>query len=336
MPASVPRHAIAAALLAATSTTGCLAGPGTALGGGPIGRTPNLRETALLPEPDSTRGTGFVLRSNRRDLTDRVRLDLNAAGRAYERLMGVRPEESDVRLVADERAVRVTILVGRRPGTPLTIDLRRDERGRPQDAEDVRVADAVVMAAAREWLTNLSRELAGETATEGESAWMRRERVPSWLRLGMLQAVAGPRWHEYWLAQLGRRRDSLPSVESLMSPGACDAACLAPFLGPPAAGAASDEGAEAAPPPLATRGARGGGRLPALEGRALMVASTFSLVQFMARREGPAWLRTLLTDALTTGDVRGALGAARSFTADPADIDRQWRVWLAPYAVEER
>ncbi|HEX4936321.1 MAG TPA: hypothetical protein VFV33_24235, partial [Gemmatimonadaceae bacterium] len=61
-------------------------------------------------------------------------------------------------------------------------------------------------------------------------------------------------------------------------------------------------------------------------------AATYSLLQFMARREGPEFMRELVRTALAGGDLRAALGAARSFTADPADIDRQWRVWLAPFA----
>ncbi len=46
-------------------------------------------------------------------------------------------------------------------------------------------------------------------------------------------------------------------------------------------------------------------------------------------------MRALVTVALAGGDVREALGAARTFSADPADIDRQWRVWLATFAYPE-
>jgi hypothetical protein len=55
-------------------------------------------------------------------------------------------------------------------------------------------------------------------------------------------------------------------------------------------------------------------------------------VQFIARREGPDYMRRLLATALEGGDLTAALGSATSFTADPADIDRQWRVWLATFA----
>ncbi len=61
-------------------------------------------------------------------------------------------------------------------------------------------------------------------------------------------------------------------------------------------------------------------------------AMSFSLVQFMARREGPDFMRALMTGALTNGDVQAVMAGARSFTADPADIERQWRPWLAPFA----
>ena len=44
----------------------------------------------------------------------------------------------------------------------------------------------------------------------------------------------------------------------------------------------------------------------------------------------------LVAAALRGGDVQAALGRATSFTADPDDIDRQWRVWLATFAYPER
>ena len=75
-----------------------------------------------------------------------------------------------------------------------------------------------------------------------------------------------------------------------------------------------------------------GARLPMLQGRMRYAAATYSLLQFIAKREGPDFMRDLVRTALTGGDLTTALGAARSFTPDPADIDRQWRVWLAPFA----
>lgn len=65
-------------------------------------------------------------------------------------------------------------------------------------------------------------------------------------------------------------------------------------------------------------------------------AATYSLLQFMSKREGPDFMREVVRTALTGGSVTGALAAARSFTADPSDIDRQWRVWLAPFAFPDR
>jgi hypothetical protein len=311
---------VAALLLPAL--TGCLAGPATAIGGGPIGRTPDLREMALLREPDSTRGVGFILRGNRRDLVDQVRVDLNAAARALERLVGERPREGQVDLVADDREVRVSIRLSGASIAPFTVALQPDDRGRPRVTEAVRVAQAVDLAMARAWITALSRTLA-PTASVDEG-WMSQRQVPAWLRVGLLQAVGGHRFHEVWLAQLARQRDSLPPLSTVLSDEGCDDGCLAIWQ--------QDGDAQTGNMPMGPTAAPRRGRLPALEGRVRFAAMSFSVVQFIARREGPEYMRTLIASALTNGDVQPVLASARSFTADPADIERQWRPWLAPFA----
>ncbi|MCC6930415.1 MAG: hypothetical protein IT359_15625 [Gemmatimonadaceae bacterium] len=336
MPLINPRVRRAASKLAAAAviaaplvSAGCLAGPSTAIGGGPIGRAPSLRETELLPVPDSTRGVGFILFSNRRDLVEETRVELNAAARAYDRLFGERPAEAVVRLESDQRAVQVSVRVGARQLAPFPVSLRRDDGGRPRVPEAMHVASAVVLATAREWMASLVRDLVPtDSSTLG---WMSRESVPAWLRLGLLQGVAESPVHELWLTQLALQRDSLPSVAEMWSAGSCDAACLAPFV---------RDGDAGGQPPLEASARLGGrlgrGRLPPLEGRMRYAAATYSLLQFISKREGPDFMRDVVRTALTGGNVIGALAAARSFTADPSDIDRQWRVWLAPFAYPDR
>lgn len=321
----VLRSAVAIVLPAALSA--CLAGPSTALGGGPIGRAPDLREASLLPEPDSTRGVGFIIRSNRRDLLEQARVDLNAGARAYERLMGERPHEGDIQLVSDAREVRITIRMSGQEIAPFSVSLQRDERGRARVPESMRIAAAADLAMARAWLTAAAQRLAPEgRASDG---WMARGQMPAWLRVGLLQAVGGHRLHDLWLAQLARQRDSLPPLAELFGDEACGAACLAPLMGDgDASRSATERGADDVPSGQRPRR----GRLPLLEGRARHVAMSFSVVQFMSRREGPDFMRALVTAALTNGDVQPVLARARSFTADPSDIERQWRVWLAPFA----
>lgn len=315
--------------LPAVLLTGCLMGPSSALSGGPIGRAPDLREAALLPEPDSTRGIGFTIISNRRDLLEESRVELNAAARAYERLLGARPKEGAIRLTSDDRQVRVAIRGARAQPTVFVASLGRDARGRPRLPEAMRVANDVVLAMSHDWLSSAMRDLVpGDTSSAG---WMARAGVPAWLRAGLLLSVAENATRERWLMQLARQRDSLPSVAELLRPEACDAACLAPFTRLVQQGDAT-EGAAAAPFMEELSPAAGRGRVEAMDGRERFLASTYSLVVFMSRREGPDFMRALVATALTGGDVRAALGAARSFTADPGDIDRQWRVWLAPFA----
>jgi len=331
-PDRVRRAATSLLPLLSLLCAACLAGPATAIGGGPIGRAPNLREGELLREPDSTRGTGFIIASNRRDLLEESRVELNAAARSFERLFGTRPDEADIRLTSDAAEVRVTIRVGTRPASSFAIAL---EGRRARLPEPMRVATVVVLATAREWLFGAVRDLApGDGSGAG---WMERDVVPAWLRTGLLQNVAVHPLHELWMVQLGRQRDSLPRVSALFAPESCGATCLAPFARIGSAGSTSAEDAVISDDPeLGARREQRRGRLPELDGRARYAASTYSLVQFMATREGPAFMRTLVAAALRGGDVQAALGRATSFTADPDDIDRQWRVWLATFAYPER
>jgi hypothetical protein len=196
----------------------------------------------------------------------------------------------------------------------------------------------VVLASARAWLEGAIHEFAPTDAST--TPWIERTLVPAWLRTGILQNVAVNPLHELWMVQLGRQREALPSVASLFADNSCDAACLEPFARIGIQGSVNDGeamlGVEGAPPlPSSGRYEPGRGRVPELQGRAMYAASTYSLVQFIATREGPDFMRALMTVALAGGDIQGALGAARSFTADPADIDRQWRVWLATFAYPE-
>ena len=87
-------------LAASVALAGCLSGP--ALGGGAIGVAPDPRDAALLPIPDSTRGQSFVISSNRRDLMDETRTELNVSARAFERLLGMRPTPAEVRLTSTD------------------------------------------------------------------------------------------------------------------------------------------------------------------------------------------------------------------------------------------
>lgn len=334
LPSLVYALTLASLPLAAAA---CLAGPSSAIGGGPIGRAPNLRESELLRVSDSTRGEGFVIFSNRRDLLEESRVELNAAARAYSRLLGVRPEEADIRLVSDDANVQVTIRVGTRPASRFSIALR-PSTARARLPEANRVAMLVVLASSRAWLQGAIHEFA--PADPSTTPWMERAQIPAWLRTGVIQNVAVNPLHELWMVQLGRERESLPRVADLFADNMCDARCLDPFTRLGSDGSVNDGeamiGAEGAPPlPSSGRFEPGRGRVPELQGSARYAASTYSLVQFIAKREGPEFMRALLTVALAGGDVRKALGAAQSFTADPADIDRQWRVWLATFAYPE-
>jgi len=329
---SLPTTRVGALLACSLLASGCLAGPSTAIGGGPIGRAPDLREAALLPEPDSTRGVGFVIIANRRDILEESRNELNAAARSYQRLFGARPDEAQLRLTSDQERVVVEIRIGSRRTTSVTVPLGRDDRGRMTAPEAIRTASAVVLATSHEWLGVLLEELA--PAESKGAGWMARERIPVWVRVGLLENVAARPVHESWMVQLGQGRDSLPSVAEMWAGAWCPAECIQALLtfgaAPGAAGAGSGVPGDAGDQSMRS------GRTGSPEGRVRYVASTYSLLQFIARREGPEFMRALVTAAATSGDVQPVLDQARSFTSAAADIDRQWRVWLATFAFPER
>ena len=165
--------------------------------------------------------------------------------------------------------------------------------------------------------------------------WMEEERLPPWLRVGMLLAVAESPVHELWLMRLGRARDSLQSVATLMARDACDDACLAPYVRAPGSapsGADASGGGLAGGEPPVRRGRFGGTQLPALEGRLLFAASSYALTLFFSRREGPDFVRALIAESLGGREVASVFPKARTFTPAVDDIDRQWRVWLATFA----
>ena len=332
-------HFLLLPLMLPALLSGCLAGASSALGGGPIGRAPDLKAGALLAEPDSTRGQGFVLISNRTDLLDETRVELNAAARAYERLLGSRPNAAEIRLTSTDRDVTVYLKVGGRTIAPITLPLQRGGRAGGRVSEARRIASGVVLVMSREWLTGFLREFAPNDSGIASREWMNEGRIGPWLRLGLLQGVAENPLQDLWLAQLGRQRESLMPVSQLVRPDACDAACLAPFTrvpratdGAPNAAAALAEDDAASVQEAQRRGSPGRGRLPALEGRVRFVASSYALTHFFAKREGAPFIRNLVATSLAGGDLSVALGTARSFSASWDDIDRQWRVWLATYA----
>jgi hypothetical protein len=323
-------------LLAALALAGCLSGP--ALGGGAIGIAPDPRDAALLEFPDSTRGQSFIISSNRRDLMDETRTELNVSARAFERLLGERPLPAEVRFTSTDSLTTVHLKVGSRALPAFSVPVSRQGRGRPglRGSDALRVASWTVSVMAREWLSEFLRTQFAETPGGAPRPWMEESRLAPWLRVGMLQSVAESPVHELWLMRLGRARDSLESVGRVMARDACDSACLAPFLRNP--GSASAALAVDAPAGMTIdeapgrRGLPGGRSLPALDGRLLFAATSYSLTLFFSRREGPDFVRAMIATSLGGGDASTVFARARSFTPAIDDIDRQWRVWLATFA----
>lgn len=309
---------------------GCLAGAGTALGGGPIGVAPDLRAGELLREPDSTRGAGFVIVSNRTDLLQEARVQLNAAARAYERLVGDRPPTAEVRLTSGEDDVRLDVRLPERSVSSNTVSLAPGGRALPRAAEPLRISRAVVESVAREWLSSYLGDVARALDLPAASSWMEDTRIPGWIRVGMVETIADDLLHEAWLMQLGRTRASLPPASELLGPSSCDSMCLARLIAPP--GSPGGMGEAIAPEGWGWRRGRGAPAAVSLEGPARFVAVAYSITLFMSQREGSDYVRTVVATALQGRDLTEAFATAKSFSGELADIDRQWRVWLATFA----
>lgn len=309
-PVAAARVALLAAC--AVSLSGCLAGPSSALGGGPIGVAPDVRAADILPEPDSTNGTGFVLLSNRRDFLDATRLQLSGAGRSFERLFGERPAVADVRLTSTQSELTVSLKVAGRQHAPLVIPIEAGSRGRT--AEPVRVSFAITRAVADLWLADLANYL----GKGNDTSWVANRRVPLWLRTALLEGVAAASVHDIWLMQLGRTRETLPTVAALFAGEGCDSACRLAIETLAVPSIDRD-------PRQEMRGSRG-----TLEARSRYRAATASLALFFSRREGPAFMRGLMAAPLTGKSAEEALAPATSFSGAD-DANRQWRVWLATF-----
>lgn len=310
-------------VLSTLTLAGCLAGPATALGG-PIGVAPDPKAAELLAEPDSTRGDSFVLFSNRRDLLDATRIQLNAAARAYARLFGERPAAADVRLTSDRSTTTVSLRVGQRTLAPIRISLDPSIRG-GRGGEPARVALAVVHVLADEWLSTFASAL---TSSPAAASWSQIVRVPLWMRIGLLEGVAESRVHETWLAQLGRRRDSLPALSTILAGQGCDSECQ-DVLAVPSGDVTLPNRIG-----LLLDGARqSASTIP--DARQQFVASAYALTLFFSRREGAPFVKSLISAALAGRPVESAFAGATTFSRDVNDIDRQWRVWLATFAYAE-
>ncbi len=315
---------VAAALATALSSlalSGCLAGPGTALGG-PIGVAPDPKAAELLAEPDSTRGDSFVLFSNRRDLLDATRVQLNAAARAYARLLGERPAATDVRLTSDRTATTVTVRVGRRTIPPFRVSLDPSVRG-GRTAEPTRVSLTVVQVVANEWLTAFTGVAAN--AAPAANSWSQDARLPLWMRMGVLEAVAESPVHEIWLAQLGRTRESIPALTTLLAGAGCDAECQQLLTVPTGEVTLANRVAL-----LLESSRQNASTIP--DGRQRFVASAYALTLFFSRREGAPFVKSVIGSALAGRPVESSFSGATTFSSSVSDIDRQWRVWLATFA----
>lgn len=320
MPPYSARHfRLLAGALTTLALSGCLAGPGTALGG-PIGIAPDTKASELLPAPDSTRGDSFVLFSNRRDLLDATRLQLNSAARAYARLFGERPDVADVRLTSDRVTTTVALRIGRRTVPPVRVSLTNGP-----GAQSTRVALVIVQVVANEWLSSLASKLAPNGSSNTAESWTQDARIPLWLRLGVLEGVAENGVHDLWLSQLGRTRESLTALPSILNGESCDADCQR-LLSLPTGDDATSERLV-----LIVDGSRQSASTRP-EGRQQFVAASYSLVQFFSRREGAQFVRSLVAAPIAGQRAEGVFGSAKSFSADVSDVDRQWRVWLATFA----
>jgi hypothetical protein len=115
-------------------------------------------------------------------------------------------------------------------------------------------------------------------------------------------------------------------VAALLAGEGCDSACRLALIAAPGTELSSGRVES-----MLVEAGRRNASIP-FEGSPRFIASAYSLTLFFSRREGPTFMRALLTAPLEGRTVESAFESATSFSPQLADIDRQWRVWLAAFA----
>lgn len=302
-------------------------------------------------------GDGYELIVPDRELLPDAKRTLDYAAREFVRTFGVLPPPVVVEarwMDGDARPARRTLVDStyRRPDGRRAIAVRvapppKDARQRELAMRYYAPLAAAVPAVSRAWLSGYAdgappRAGSSPTAPRAEGpAWTLVDdpRLPDWLEEGVVALVAPSPRQDLLDAAVAREVDALPALRSLFvaaRPGAPRRD------GRPDPVAYSTEGRADRPRDRPIDAPEDGdprvGRARArrqIDRRARLgeaerfAAQSASVVQFLARREGRAFVGRLVDRVLDGATVEAALAEARSLPASLDALDRTWRVWVA-------
>jgi hypothetical protein len=292
-------------------------------------------------------GVGYEIVAPRRDLLPDAKLELDRASREFIRIFEVDPPPIVVRLL-DSLPPRLRADSAPPPLGPrvLPVLVPRVRKGFENDPR-FRRPPAVARAAARGWFaayvdTRFAKDTTGRPAPlpylAGEDP-----RLPDWLEDAVPAMIAGSSMVEFRVAQLADRPKELLPLRELFAaqrPGAArtaDSAAASPSVtgaptsapGAPPRDDATVERAQAGWDDPRTRGRR---MSPEVERVMRFTAQSLSVAQFLAEREGPAFMGRITDRLLDGGTMTTALGDAHSVPNDLDALDAAWRTWLQTQA----
>jgi hypothetical protein len=295
-------------------------------------------------------GVGYEVVAPRRNLLPDAKQELDRASREFVRIFEVDPPPIVVRLLDSlPRGLRADSAAPSLGPRVLPVLVPRVRKGFEDDPR-YRRPPAVGRAAARGWFAAYvdTRFAKDTTSSPAPLPYLAGEdpRIPDWLEEAVPAMIAGSSMHEFFVARLADQKDLLPLRELFTArrPGAARAADSVAKIRPVTGAAtaapgslppedASVERAEAIWDDPRTRGRR----MPAETERVMRFgAQSLSVAQFLAEREGRAFIGRITDRLLDGGTMTSALGDARAVPSDPDALDAAWRNWLQTQAEARR
>lgn len=204
---------------------------------------------------------------------------------------------------------------------------RRFGENDPREAMNARMLEGrIAMPVARAWLASLANggtpPAPDTSAAARQLRWSPSDpRVPDWIESAVPQLVAGATDADFVAAEVVRQRDKLLPIRSLLTAARPavprDSARRDDDRSDPRGGGRGDRGYS-----------RGGRNSPALDGARLFDAQAVTFAEFLADREGRAFVGRVVAATMGAGSIETALRDATTLPHDIDSLDRAWRTWL--------
>jgi hypothetical protein len=285
-------------------------------------------------------GVGYEIVAPRRNLLPDAKQELDRASRGFIRIFEVDPPAIVVRLL-DSLPPRLRADSAPALGPRVLPVLVPRVRQGFEDDPRYRRTPPVARAAARGWFAAYvdTRFAKDTTKPPAPLPYFAGEdpRIPDWLEDAVPAMITGSPMYEFFVAQLAEHPKELLPLRELFSaqhPASARTADSA-ATGTAAPAAVAGGGAVSANPAVTRAEAvwddprTRGRRMNAEAERAMrFTAQSLSVAQFLAEREGPAFIGRITDRLLDGGTMTSALRDARTAPSDIDELDQAWRTWL--------